>query len=111
MSGQWLRWSTRFEIAITIGKSSYPIGISDVQIVRIIPRRIKCDPKRLVQAVFDECFDDVRFSAAFGIAQRLDSVCPAFYDEDVAIGGGEQKTRITETAGVNSTLKPGGTRG
>jgi hypothetical protein len=107
MSSQLLRWAGRFEIAITIEKPNYPIGISDVQILRIIPRRIKCDPKRLVQTVFDECFDDIRFSAASGIAQRLDSICPTFHDEDVAIGRGEQKTRIAETAGVQFDIKTG----
>src|ERR1044072_2997949 len=60
MSSQWLRWSTRFEIAITIGKSSYPIGISDVQIVRISPRRIKYDSKWLVETKCTEWFDMVR---------------------------------------------------
>src|SRR6266498_3312161 len=107
MSGQLLRWSARFEIAITIGKPNHTVGISYVQELRLITGRIKGDSKRLVQTVFSKCFDEVRFPTAFGIAQRLDPVRSTFHDEDVAIGRREQKTRVAETAGVQSDLKTG----
>src|SRR6266498_2905308 len=90
MSGQLLRWSARFEIAITIGKPNHTVGISYVQELRLITGRIKGDSKRLVQTVFSKCFDEVRFPTAFGIAQRR-----------------EQKTRVAETAGVQFDLKTG----
>ena len=86
MCAQFFCRSTSFQIAITIGESNYAIGISDVQELRLVTGRIKGDSKRLVQALLDECFDDVWFSAAFCIAERFDPIGTAFHDEEVTVG-------------------------
>src|SRR6266480_1127232 len=100
MSGQLLRWSARFEIIIAIGKPNYAIGIGDVQELRIIPRRIKRDPEWFVQVVFGEDFIGIGPAALLCIAQYPNLIGATFYDKDVAVSRGEQKTRVAETAGV-----------
>jgi hypothetical protein len=100
MSGQLMRWPARFEIAIAIGKPDHAVGISYVQELRFITGRIKGDPKGLVQVVFGEDFIGVGPAALLCIAQYPNLIGATFYDKDVAVWRGEQKTRITKSAGV-----------
>src|SRR6266516_1327994 len=51
-------WPTGFEITVAIRKSDYTTGVRHVQKLRIVTRRIKGDPERLVQISFCEYFGD-----------------------------------------------------
>jgi hypothetical protein len=100
MCRQFLGWSTRLEIAITIRKSNHTIGIRDVQKLRVLAQRIKGDPERFVQIAFCKCFSDIRFVIAVSIAQHLYLIGATLYNEDVAIRCAEQESRIAKSAGV-----------
>jgi hypothetical protein len=111
VSSQLLRWSARFEIAIAIRKSNHAVGIGDVQEFRLVTWRIKSDSKRLVQIPFGEDFIGVGPAALLCIAQYPNLIGATFHDKDVAIGRGEQKTRVAKTAGVQVDLETRGNPG
>src|SRR6266540_1477198 len=100
MCAQVFRRAARFQIAIAKGKPDYAIGIRNVQKLGIVTRRIKRDPEWFLQTLFCENFGHVRLSVAFGVTQHLDSLGATLHDEDVAIGRGEQKSRITKPARI-----------
>src|SRR4030095_17191035 len=106
MSSQLLRWSARFEIAVAIRKPNHAVGSSYVQEVRLAARRIKGDPKGLVQVVLGENFIGVGRAAFLCIAQYPNLIGATFHDKDVAVWRGEQKTRIAATAGVYVDIEP-----
>src|SRR5436190_1736108 len=100
MCRELLGRSARFEIAITIRKSNYTIGIGDVQKLRVVTGWIKSDPERFVQIAFCKSFSHIRFAIAVDIAQHTDLIGAALYNENVAIRCGEQESRIAKNRGV-----------
>ncbi len=106
MCRELLGRSARFEIAITIGKSNYAISIRDIQKLRVVAGWIKSDPERFVQIAFCKSFSHIRFAIAVGVAQHLDLIGAALYNEDVAIRCGEQESRIAKTSGVQFDFEP-----
>src|SRR5436190_1257498 len=100
MCRELLGRSARFEIAITIRKSNYAIGIGDVQKLRVVAGWIKSDSERFVQIAFCKSFSHIRFAIAVGIAQHLDLIGATLYDEDVVIRCAEQESRVAKTSGV-----------
>ena len=48
------------------------------------------------------------FAVAIGVAQHLDRVGAAFGDEDVAVGRGQEVTRVAKAGGVLLDLESGG---
>src|SRR5262245_816446 len=100
MCSEFLGRSMRFEIAITIWKSNDPIGIRDVQKLRVVAGRIKSDPERFIKIARCKSFRDVRLAIAVAIAQHLDLIGATLYNEDVAVRCGKKEPRIAKTGGV-----------
>src|SRR5437764_8760088 len=68
---QLFGWTARFEIAITIWKPDYAIGIRHIQELRIVAGWIKRDPEWFVQTAICKDFGDFRFSIGIDIAQHF----------------------------------------
>src|SRR5262249_54837610 len=100
MCREFLGWSVRFEIAIAIWKSNDPIGIRDVQKLRVVAGRIESDPERFIKIVLCKSFRDVRLAIAVCVAQHLDLIGATVYNEDVAVRCGKKEPRIAKTGGV-----------
>src|SRR5262245_21320102 len=100
MCREFLGRTVRFEIAITIWKKNDPIGIRDVQKLRVIAGRVKIDPERFTKIALCKSFRDVRLAIAVCIAQHLDLIGATLYNEDVAIRCGKKEPRIAKTGGV-----------
>src|SRR6478752_10644218 len=106
MRREFLSRSARFEIAITIGKSNYAIGIRDVQKLRVVAGWVKSDSERLVQIAFYKSFSHIWFAIAVGVAQHLDLIGATLHNEGVAIRCAEQESRIVKYSGVQFDFEP-----
>src|SRR6478609_4996058 len=100
MCRQLLGWTMRFEIAITIWKSNDPIGIRDVQKLRVVAGRIKSDPERFIKISLCKSFSDVGLATAVAIAKHLDLIGATLHNEDVTVRRAEKESRIAKTSGV-----------
>src|ERR1043166_1935696 len=100
MCRELLGGSARLEIAITVGESNHAIGIRDVQESWLVAGWINRDSERFVQIAFCKSLSYIRFAIVIGIAQHLDLIGAALYNEDVAIRCSKQEPWIAKTSGV-----------
>src|SRR4030095_13207779 len=107
MCREFPSWSLRFEIAITIRKSNDPIGVRDVQKLRVVAGRIKSDPERFVKIALCKGFSHIRFPIAVSIAEHLDLIGQMLYNEKVAVRWGKQESRIAKSSRVQFNFESG----
>src|SRR5262245_59086711 len=107
MCCEFLGWSTRFEIAVTIWKPNDAIGVRNVQKLRVVPGWIKSNTEWLVQTSFCKSFSHIRLAITVCIAQHLYLVRATLDNEDVAIRRREQETRIAKSARIQFDFKSG----
>ena len=66
-----LGWPGRLKIARAIGESDHAVGICNIDVARVRPRRPEGDPKRLVEIFREDA--DLRLSAPLSGAEYANS--------------------------------------
>jgi len=107
LRAQLFRRAARFEIAISVRKTNYSVGIRHVQKLRIIARRIKRHPEWLVEIALGKNPGHVRFTRVLCVAQNFDLICAAFRNKNIAARRGQQKTRFAKATRVHINLETG----
>src|ERR1700761_9491660 len=96
----WL--AARRHVAIAVRKAQHGIGIADIDPLRVGPRRIKRDAKRISEP---GCEDRGLWRAAAVLVQHADTAALALGDEDVAVRRSADNARARQAGSKKVDFK------
>ena len=91
-------------VAVLVGEADDRVGVADVDVLRLRPRRIERDPERAAQAGGEDLVD-LGLAVAVGVAQDVDAVGAALGDEEVAVGGADDDAGLARAGGELGDLE------
>src|SRR5215471_9073565 len=95
---------SRLKIARAIRETDHAVGVCDIDVARVGPRRPESDPKRLVKIFGEDA--DLRLSAPLSGAENANSAPPGFCDEKIAARRNPDQARVVESCGQGLDDKP-----
>src|SRR5215472_17204035 len=92
-----LGWPGGLKVTRAIRETDHAVGVCDIDVTRVPPRRPEGDTKRLVKIFCEDA--DLRLSIRLIGAENANSTRPAFCNEDIAVRRDADQTRVVETGG------------
>ena len=92
-------------VAVLVGEADDRVGVADVDVLRLRPRRIERDPEGPRQAGGEDLVH-LGLAVAVGVAEDADAVGAALGDEEVAVGGADDDAGLVQPGGELGDLEP-----